>query len=512
MQMRQNSWHSGSLGRQKKKADQDSKGMKPAVVSSRSICIANKSNTLFCNPSSYGFIDKWDDLDTDKDGKWSLDEARMDEANLGCRLGIPAEDVFRSSCRGVLRDVEDSIDNHNLNYSFIVPMSITEYEAVPKAYFDWWVGLVVICVEFDPARCSELVARGLFDGALNAGSRWTTGGVQDLDSALDYCQRMVQPGGLCEQSLPGFYSTYRQRTHDKCGAAVYSSGDRYINPHNERDAMRTIRVSYTTVDNYVQYSTKRFRFFLFMILLLWYVNLLDELRDIVKLMDFLFRFPVTNVNPLLTPYMRSHIAKIHWGDRSEESSQPESDQQRSEQDDDDDDMLVVSDIAWPHWCMCAFMCVLRLSLLIYLFHVGTTFLLTDQGYTDLLLNSVALAFILDLPVVLYVTLLSDKAKKALDNAHTKDFETSLPTQGVARLCVSKAFWGIFVLPVLIYWVVSFNHEANTLPVLEALRCSCLQEGSNCEVSHRFTRAWWNTYWTHINYLFATNEGSYIKTG
>lgn len=488
-----------------------------AGVSSRSICVVNGSNAFHCNPVSYSFVDRWDDLDTNKDGKWTLDEARADEANLGCRLGIPPEDVFRSNCRGVLRDVADTIKHHHLNYSFVVPESITEYEAVPKEYFDWWAGLAVICVDFDSTRCSSLVARGLFDSAIDSGKRWTTGGVSDLDSALDYCERLLQPGGLCEQSLPGFYLTYRSRVHEKCGPPVFTAGKRYVNPFNARDAMTSVDVSYKQVDTYVEYGTIRFRFFLFMILMLWYVNLLDEFRDVVKSCDFLCRFPVDSANPWVTPDMRNRFAKLRRSftpDRS--NSQPDLDAE-------DEmevahgktmihDRLVVENIAWPHWLMCLLMCVVRLCLVVYLFYVGTTFLLTDQGYVDLLLNSVALAFILDLPVLLYVALFSDKAKKALDGAHTLEFETGLPKSGFAMFCSHKSVWGILILPPLVYWVVNFNHRASTLPLLEALRCTCLQEGPMCEVAHRFTRDWWNSYWAHINFMFTTNTGSYVKLG
>lgn len=509
--------------KKKKKGEDDKVQEEDATFTERSICVANSSDMLFCNPLSYSFIDRWDDLDTDKDGKWSLDEARADTANLGCHLGIPPEDVFRSNCRGVVLNVKDTSDHHHLNRSFLVPESIIEYEAVPKAYFEWWAGLAVLCVGFDVTRCSDMVGRGLFDTAISSGRRWTTGGVHDLDSALDHCQRMLEPGGLCEQSLPGFYLTYRSRVREKCGTSVFSAGTRYVNPFNDLDAMTTVGVSYAKVESYVEHNSLRFRFFLCMVLMVWYVNLLDEFREIVKLIDFICCFTVEfKVNPFLTPYLRSRLDHLQQSYRS--LSQPGLDQAELDQDGDQQSTgfkstepsfvhadLVVDAIAWPHWLMCIFLCMMRLYILVILFLTGTIFLLTDQGYLDLLLNSVALYFIIELPGFLYHILYSDRARKALEGAETINYETKLPKikTSWSALLVSKAFWGLLILPVLVYLVVNFNYKANTVPVLEALRCTCLQEGPNCEVAHRFTRDWWDKYWKHIHFMFATNEGSYI---
>lgn len=491
-----------------------------------SICTANKSNFWFCNPISYSYIDRWDDLDTNQDGEWSLDEARADEANVGCQLGISAEDVFRSSCRGVLRDVHDTLIHRHMDYSYMVPVSLSQYEAVPKAYFEWWTGIAMLCVNFSPDRCSQLLSRGYFDYAIGSGKRWTKGGIDDLDSALDYCQRMLEPGGLCEQALPGYYVTHRKRVQELCGGPVYVPSKRYINPHNPRDAMRTIDVGFKVLNHYTEHTTWRFRFFLCMILLIWYVNLLDEFQELLKCMDFLKHFPVDDANPWLHP----HFEKMGWlpfvggsGAQGESGSDIVSGEDKISQDPsekhyhhtstgrDIDDDLFVESIAWPHWLLFFVIVVIRMCLLVYLFHAGTTFLLTDdQGYADLLLNAVALSFIFDLPVLLYYTIFPDVSKKALEGACTAEWETGLPKKGILSLVLNKTFWGLLVLPVLVFWVVSLNYWDSTIPILEALQCTCVQEGPRCEVATRSTREWWNNYWQNIHQLFSVNSGNYHR--
>lgn len=487
-------------------------------IDARTICSASSANSsrLLCTPNTYNFIDRWDDLDTNKDGVWSLDEARIDEANLGCRLGIPAEDIFQSNCRGIVRSVRDTVQHRHINYSYTVPLSISEYQAVPKSYFDWWVGIVVLCVEFSRDRCSELVANGVFDGAIDSGERWTVGGVHNLDSALDFCERMLQSGGICEDALPGFYLTHRARLAEKCGTPVFKQGTRYVNPGDPRDALDTVDVSYTQVSKYEVYSSQHFRIFLWMILLIWYITLLEEFRDVLKNVDFVYRFhehisrsnSFSDENQVVSPRsgrrMMLNSIVVMRGTGTNEL--------KATLGDNDEDILEVDSMAWPHWFLCATICLARVALLCYLFHVGTVFLLTDQGYVNLLLLSVTLAFIIDLPAVLYMTLMPDRAKNALVGAHTIAYRTGMSTNWITSLFASKAIWGIFILPAVTYWAVNSNYEENIAPVLESLKCACLQEGPNCEVSDRFTRERWNTYWAHIHLMFSTNPGSYLKTG
>jgi hypothetical protein len=495
----------------KKKKDDKSKRSEPII---NSLCQkVGKNETLHCTPLSYGFIEVWDELDRDGDGMWTLEEARADEANLGCRLGLPVEEVFRSTCRGVQRDNEDTSEHPPYNVH-LVPLSVSERRAVPKSYFDWWRGLAVICVAHDVSRCGELISKGLFDGAIGAGHRMTKGGVQDLDSALDYCQRLLRPGGMCEKTLPGAYMMYRSRVTEKCGAASYSTGTRYSNPYDDRDVMSTIAVGYSLVDQYKTASSLEFCFFQGLILFLWFVNLVGELKAIIQLGDFIYSFEHDEKLPLLTPGMRRYLRPM-WRNASRtisgRSLVPDASGLEAKDDDDsDDDAIgdvdgegrhVITKISKLHKCMCTMMLFIRVFLLIYMFHVGSMFLLTNHKYDDLLLNAVALAFIFELPEFLYTFLVSDQMKSDLEGAHTADYVTALPTKGFSTMFFSKSLWGILIIPVIVVIVVLHNFEVTTMPSLRALQCTCFQDGSHCDVSTRFSKPWWDAYWKDIAKMF-----------
>jgi hypothetical protein len=370
--------------------------------------------------------------------------------------------------------------------------------------------------------------------------------VKDLDTALDYCQRLLRPGGICEKTLPGAYMMYRSRVTEKCGVAAFSTGERYTNPYDDRDVMQTIQVTYSLYSQYHTASQPQFKFFLGLILFLWYVNLVGELKAIIDLADFILSFPVSRTNQLLTEGMKKRVSKKWHSFKSfstlEEKRHLEDGVPRSKsefitlygeqqgleeweragvlQDEYLDELSalaspvplkspeghnVVADISRPHQVTCWIMLCTRVFILVYMFHVGSNFLITNHQYDDLLLNAVALAFIFELPEFLYSFLVSDELKTTLEGAKTEPYSTKLPTsESYWSLAFSKSLWGIVIIPAVVFAVVVFNDRVTTMPSLRALQCTCFQQGDHCEVASRFTRTWWNTYWQELSEIFATD--------
>jgi hypothetical protein len=534
----------GKPGRKKKKKkEEDSGGDSPQAV-----CISDHG-MLYCNSFSFNFIDKWDLLDVDGNGQWTFEEAMADENNLGCYLGFSIQEIFRSTIRTVILEAEDTNEHMGRHYGhrapqYDLPFPLVEHQAVPKDYFDWWTGTVVMCVNFDVLRCSQLIAKGIFGGAMRAGIDFTKGGVHDLDSALDYCQRLLEPGGICEKAMPGFILLHRSQVREKCGDPLLATGGSYANPLDNRDVMAVVTVGYKNAKSMMERLTLRYRFFVALILLIWYICVLDELMEIIKWTDFLYCFPVDQVNPLVSPQMRrfsrrarnstyhalQHIIPRASRDSTNAGTLEEGNTQESPEnsreashasgtslkaqatenpvgtgDGDLDDNFIVTAISRPHWCTIAMLCISRLALLVYLINVGTTFLLSNLEYIDLLFNAVALAMIIELPTFLYSVLYADKDQQELDGASTTDYPTCLPSRRrFASLLTSKFIWGCVLLPVLIYWAVMTNYQAFTVPMSEALQCTCFQEGPRCAAAEKNTQEWWDGYWNRTKHTFAQN--------
>merc|ERR1719162_233291 len=158
------------------------------------------------------------------------------------------------------------------------------------------------------------------------------------------------------------------------------------------------------------------------------------------------------------------------------------DQEKSDSDDevigdvDEDGQHVITKISRAHGGMVCFMFVVRICLLVYMFHIGSMFLLTNHKYDDLLLNAVALAFIFELPEFLYTFLVSDEMKSNLEGTHTVNYVTALPTRGCGTMLLSKSLWGTVIIPVVVIVVVYYHHQVTTMPSLRALQCTCFQTG------------------------------------
>lgn len=472
---------------------------------------SKKKGIIDCTAPSYSYMDSWSDLDSNGDGVWSIQEARADQANLGCRFGVSPAEMFRSVCNGIEKDAQDTSSN---SYTMpLVPTGIERREAIPKDYFQWWKAMAVMCMATDVHRCSSLVRDGVFDGAIRMAKEAgiTRGGVGDLDTALDFCQRMLTRNGICDKTLPGSYLMHRSVISQKCGSASYTPAGKHHNPYDERDAMTIMTVDYAMYSAYETSSSLEFQIFLFLILLVWYISLMSEFKNILAMADFTFNFRVNRHSPMLSPGMEAWV-RDHMTGKFAAWLLPKEDR---EVDvalasalsvnwkpaagtfgtawNDLNEIMVIQSHSMAHRNICVAMCAIRLFLWFYLGNVGTSFMIYQSDYSELLMNAVALAFIFKLPETLY-SLTPEAVKKRLDGATCAPFPTSLPREGWSRGLVSPMAWGLTILPLCTCIVVYYNLTINTKPFLEALQCACYQTGEHCSVAPRFEKAWWDEYW------------------
>jgi hypothetical protein len=363
------------------------------------------------------------------------------------------------------------------------------------------------------------VQQGIFDGAIgqrNEGARGgMRGGIYDLDSALDYCQRMLRPNGVCEQTLPHTYRLYRARVSEKCGSPSFHVGGKFINPHDNRDVMSVVQVDFSEHAKYVGATEWKFQVFIALILTVWYVTLVLEFSRIVEVANFLMNFKLADESEyrLMTPAMRRKVRGIsstRLASMPSLNSVLSSPRFKAETPKSaETGALLVTDISRPHRNVCFIMWGIRVFLWWYMLDVGTTFLLATFSYDDLLFNAVALAFIFELQELLYAFLVSDELKKALNGAETVSFETSLPVEGWKTVLISRTFWGLVLIPFFVCVVVFYNINHTIIPSSEALNCACFQTGPNCMASGSFSKAWWDKYWQDTRAL-AKLRASYYR--
>merc|ERR1719224_174416 len=153
---------------------------------------------------------------------------------------------------------------------------MAKMEGVPKAYFDYWRGDAALCSYADPKMCSTLLSRGFFNEAMNPAHPGKE--IPDIDGALDYCTYMLKVGGGCDQSLPQIYKLFRALRHEQCGDGHFYAGGLYKNPTNPTDKVYTILQWYGALEKHIKADSRIFQCFMFLVLMLWLLALVNEMR------------------------------------------------------------------------------------------------------------------------------------------------------------------------------------------------------------------------------------------
>jgi len=138
--------------------------------------------------------------------------------------------------------------------------------------------------------------------------------------------------------------------------------------------------------------------------------------------------------------------------------------------------------------------ILRVFVCLVLTQFGTRFLLVEMDYLNLVLNSLALTFILTIDNMLY-DLLKDHEKEEMDSALDLEFESCLPNSGFWGYALEKECWGLLLAPILSVCLVLWFQVHFKNPVLSILECACLSQGSNCMESMSHQSQWWSSYWS-----------------
>lgn len=467
-----------------------------AVASLASLCV-NRNGILDCAQPAYSIIDRWEDLDFNGDGYWTRQEAASDEANVACRIakGITLEQIFNGVVKGINQDIQDMI-SAGLAGSWAKVREVEERSAVPKSSFEIWRGVVALCSSRDVGRCGSLITDGLLDGFLRAEN--VKGKPMLLENALDFCTRLLEPGGSCEVSHPVTYILWRQHGSEMCGSPAFRGGTAYQNPFVEDDVLDALTVKYSSTSTYELANSLRFQFFVCCILFIWFVTLVTEFDSILSFAEFLRLFPTSTEDPFATAAlfrrMRSSVTRAVIGDQVHLAHQV-SEVTRILSRKLDGERIQLKAICRVQKVVSGITVATRLILLIYMGVVGTIFLLTTYSYTDLLMNAVALAFVFELPELLYNLLVGQREKKEMELIDPLTYVKKDGWSFIPRVMKSRSFWGLMLFPGISVAIVWANAAVNTFPVEEALQCACYQKGPRCLTKDTLKKDWWDKHWS-----------------
>lgn len=436
-------------------------GLPFSAAGAKTLCTMNNAQYT-CFPPTAKYASQWDKLDTNGDGKWSLEEAEKDEAGFEKKFRAKPFLVFRAISVGLS-------DRGAMDPNLYVAPEVKEMKAIPKGYFDYWMGDAILCTYADPYICPTLLKRGYFNEAMNPINKGKN--INDIDSALDYCVWMLKVGGGCDQSFPQIYKLYRARRKMQCGdGSLYNAG-LFKNPHHDVDRVYIAAVDYGALGDHQKAETAEFQFFMFLILLIWLYALLNEFREMIQLAEY-----------------------VHVAPRAERRDDKGLEVAK---DDDGNEIFTITGLTPAHRGACAIMCFARIAIVFYLGIVGCIFLIMETGYMDLLMNAVALVFILEVDEILFGSIARNATLDDLESINEIEFQTRMATatEGCSGWILQKDFWGIVMFPLIAIGLILCHSLFTTQPVLDALHCACYQTGPQCMDAKNFGKDWWDYYWS-----------------
>jgi len=431
----------------------------------------HEGGKLSCMPQSVKALYEWESFDTDGDGVWTAQEARADAANVRKKLhGVSPESIFNNIING-LRASKFFEEDRGRNRTLYLTADVDYERAIPKAYFNYWMGDAMMCTFFDSSSCEAAARDGVFEEALRPGRISADAkGIYDLDSAIQYCYRMLQKGGGCETLLPTDFKSNREQRWGRCGKRHLTEGGKYTSPFDPSQSVHVLNASYSSVDSYTRATSRLFLFFLSLIIMLWLLALIDEWRELIKFCEFLIVFP-------------GIVPGTQGGDVTEKAGEP-------------DPVYRITGLSRKHRAVLWGVFIMRLVVIGVLTQFGTKFLLVETSYLDLVLNSLALTFILTIDSMLFTLVEKDVANEMLE-CKKLGFTTRLPTEGILGYCLKKECWGLFLVPILSVCIVLYFNARDKEPMLTALSCACNQEGDTCLDSMAYQQEWWSTYWNRV---------------
>jgi hypothetical protein len=301
-------------------------------------------------------------------------------------------------------------------------------------------GHITMCNVADPNLCGSLEARGILQ-------KYITDPVDSTNRRVHQCRRLL--GERCEFLFGEIYRSYTLLAQQACG-------DMESVWHPQR---RIVVNRYATAELYdpnAPESVARETYFVFLglVLSIWWLTFTHEFRQTVGAIGAIIFMPVSGKDEL-------------WMD---------------ERDGEKKNLRSASVLG--KFLIIVFVLLPRTIVAVCLVYIGTEYLIEADSYADLILNSVALAFISDIDEMLFAAFVGEAEKIDLDNTHP--IQGKFPCSAV-RLCGSEITQlppGIPLIMVVggivCYWLwFTISSPLGKYGLSVAYACLCHTEGSTC---------------------------------
>mmetsp|Transcript_101523 Transcript_101523/g.179997 ORF Transcript_101523/g.179997 Transcript_101523/m.179997 type:complete len:632 (+) Transcript_101523:164-2059(+) len=449
---------------------------------------------ISCSPPSIQVLGEWDVLDVDGDGVWSRDEASdwnlREEVN--CKHNLDLLALYDSVTR--------SLNNSHILEDRRDPKLMCGH-GIHKAYLDWYLHKPMLCMYGDADMCGNLFQRGFFDVALKDSPLRA---FKDPATALRYCERILRHE--CFHILPGTYTVWRLLSNQQCGEKRFSQG-LYENPADATND-ESIPTPVLTVDfkkREIYETTQKIPFSMFLtILLVTFTSVMYlEMKSMMKSLLWTIYFPVDKPTARGDRRISREAVEFRRQRADEDPFSPRLDDQldrleRAKTSVPQDDAFTsrrlykINMVRSDHRWLVLAVTVLRVFLWFFLLYSGIMFLTGAPKYLNLIFDALSLVFIFEIDELLYRNMVRDEfAKEHLE---------IMPMYVKAPFWVAsnKVYADIFNLLTIVSFcmLIVWTYTTYELtPLFKSLSCVCLQQGESCLEATKYSKDWWDIYWS-----------------
>lgn len=436
----------------------------PKCNTGKSLC-TELNGTYTCAPPTVQLMGRWDELDTNGDGVWSHEEAVASQDAIKCKYIVDPVEVFDIFVKFIV----------NREKLIWVHPDVRAGRKIHKAYFTYASGDLIMCGYRTSQICPNLLKRGVFDAPLRDGVAPRVG--KTIDSALKYCYNLLDEGGTCDRSLPSTYTVWKTYTEKQCWGPRY---DKFVYKHPKNDDTKSmLTVSYKAPGAYVRASHNMlFCLYKGIIIGLFLLAMYAELKDIWCTCVWVRDYPAAeDFDGEEVISHKSHGLQTY----------------------------TMQAISSGHRCVVGFVQALRFSMVCLLTWVGVSFLMQDTDWVNLLLNGVALVFVVEIANHVFAQVLDPQMQEEFLSADAMYVET----HGHLWLNKYPALRDLLLfagLCSIMFLLMTVHRNAVNIPISEAVECACQTTGGKCHEANIFDQSFWQKYWGQdVPNVFATVE-------
>ena len=268
-----------------------------------------------------------------------------------------------------------------------------------------------------------------------------------------------------EVTLPSTYSVWKVESSAECHDAEFE-GTMYKHPKTQEPKSFLV-VDYGARLSYERTQAPLFKVFLFIVLSLWFLSMVFELKGLIVVFSWIRAFPSS-------------------------ADFPEGEDVLEEKDG-DDLTYAIRGIEDSHRRQVLFLSVIRLSMLGVLTIVGTSLLLKSPSYMNLVMDAVSLVFVLEIAGIIYCQVLRPQIRSQVESLMPMSVKMAGWEWLNRHPALLDLVWLLSLMAVVAV-VMFFHYEYTVEPLYEALKCTCLKVGDRCHEAQAFDYEFWYDYW------------------